>query len=117
MCIRRSPEDDRFRFLALASWPVLLFFLVMMVRVRDPESHWTMVGYIPLAVGAGGWLDERWPRLRPALRAYLAACVAISVMGAAGLYAYSQAPGLRRLIPARAYDADRDSLQRDGRLG
>ena len=108
MCIRRSPEDDRYRFLALASWPVLLFFLLMMVRVRDPESHWTMVGYVPLAVGAGGWLDGR--RLGPALRAYLVACVAISVVGAAVLYAYSQAPALRRLIPARAYDADRDAF-------
>ena len=57
--IRRSPRDDRYRFLALASWPVLLFFWVMMARVRDAESHWTMVGYIPLAVAAGGLLDER----------------------------------------------------------
>jgi hypothetical protein len=108
MCIRRSPEDDRYRFLALASWPVLLFFLVMMARVRDPESHWTMVGYVPLAVAAGGWLDGR--RIGPALRAYLVACVAISVVGAMALYAYSQAPALRRLIPARAYDADRDAF-------
>ena len=106
MCIHRSAEDDRFRFLALASWPVLLVFLVTMVRVRDPESHWTMVGYVPLAVAAGGWLDAR--RIGPALRAYLAACLLISVVGAVAFYAYSQAPALRRLIPARAYDANRD---------
>jgi hypothetical protein len=108
MCIRRSATDDRFRFLALASWPVLLFFWVMMARVRDPESHWTMVGYLPLAVGAGAWLDAQGPRFRPALHAYLAACVAVSVLGAVGLYAYSQAPGLRRLVPPQAYDPDRD---------
>ena len=108
MCIRRAPEDDRYRFLALASWPVLLFFLVMMARVQDPESHWTMVGYVPLAVAAGGWLDGR--RIGPMLRAYLVACVAISVVGGVALFAYSQAPALRRLIPARAYDADRDAF-------
>ena len=108
MCIRRSSTDDRFRFLALASWPVLLFFLLMMVRVRDPESHWTMVGYIPLAVAAGGWLDERWERLSVALRSYLVACGVLSAMGAAAFYAYSQAPGLRRVIPGWAYDPNRD---------
>src|SRR5262249_49052455 len=106
--IRRSGTDDRYRFLALASWPVLLFFLVMMARVRDPESHWTMVGYLPLAVGAGGWLDER--RIGLALRTYLAACLAVSVMGAAAFYAYARAPALRRFLPAWAYDANRDAF-------
>lgn len=110
ICIRRSARDDRYRFLALASWPVLLFFLLMMLRVRDPEPHWTMVGYLPLAVGAGGWLDERSGRLPWAMRAYLVSCLAVSVIGAVGLYAYGQAPGLRRLIPAWAYNPDRDAF-------
>ena len=108
ICIRRSRQDDRFRFLALASWPVLLFFWVMMARVRDAESHWTMVGYLPLVVGAGGLLDERADRLSPALRWYIAACLGITLAGTAVFYAYAQHPSLRRLLPAGAYDPDRD---------
>jgi hypothetical protein len=105
--IQRSRHDDRFRFLALASWPVLLFFLAMMVRVRDPESHWTMVGYIPLAIAAGGLLDEMGSIPR-ALRWYLGLSVAVSVIAIAGMYTYSQAPGLRRFLPAALYDGNRD---------
>jgi hypothetical protein len=108
LCIRRSAGDDRFRFLALASWPVLLFFWLMMARVRDAESHWTMVGYLPLAVAAGGLLDERAGRLSPALRWYIASCLAITLAGTAVAYAYAQHPSLRRFLPAGAYDPDRD---------
>jgi hypothetical protein len=108
VCIRRSRQDDRYRFLALASWPVLLFFWVMMARVRDAESHWTMVGYIPLAVAAGGLLDERVGRMSLALRCYIAACLAITLVGTAVFYAYAQDPSLRRFLPAKAYDPDRD---------
>jgi len=108
ICIRRSREDDRFRFLSLASWPVLLFFLIMMVRVRDAESHWTMVGYLPLVVAGGGVLDERWEHLSAGLRWYLAVCLAVAVLGTAALYAYTRDPSLRRLLPAGAYDPDRD---------
>jgi hypothetical protein len=108
LCIRRSAGDDRYRFLALTSGPVLLFFLVMMSRVRDPESHWTMVGYIPLFVAAGGILDAR-PRPLPAwLRYYIAASLVVAVVCTAGFYAYSQHPSLRRLVPAGMYDHDKD---------
>ena len=110
ICIHRSRTDDRFRFLALASWPVLLFFLVMMARVRDPESHWTMVGYLPLAVAAGGLLDAR-PRPLPGwLRGYLAACVAVTVLATGALQAYARDPSLRRFLPAGTYDPDRDAF-------
>ena len=108
ICIRRSATDDRYRFLALASWPVLLFFWVMMARVRDAESHWTMVGYIPLAVAAGGLLDERAGRLPAALRWYIGACIAITLAGLTVFYAYARDPSLRRFLPAGAYDPDRD---------
>jgi dolichol-phosphate mannosyltransferase len=108
VCIRRSGRDDRYRFLALASWPVLLFFWLMMARVRDAESHWTMVGYIPLAVATGALLDERAGRMSTALRCYIAACLAITFAGTAVFYAYAQNPSLRRFLPAGAYDADRD---------
>ena len=42
ICVRRSSEDNRYRFLALASWPVLLFFWVMMApgpRCRVALDH------------------------------------------------------------------------------
>jgi len=87
---------------------VLLFFWVMMARVRDAESHWTMVGYIPLAVASAGLLDERAGRLSTALRCYIAACIAITLAGTAVFYAYAQDPSLRRLLPAGTYDPDRD---------
>ena len=108
LCIRRSSRDDRYRFLALASGPVLLFFLVMMSRVRDPESHWTMVGYIPLFVAAGGLLDERSRPFPAWLKYYIAASLTVAAVGIAGFYAHSQYPGLRRLLPAGKYDADKD---------
>ena len=52
ICLRRSPRDDRYRFLALASWPVLLFFWGMMARVRDANhtGRW--------------WGTSRWPSPR-----------------------------------------------------
>src|SRR6516225_8655795 len=110
ICIRRAARDDRFRFLSLASWPVLLFFLVMMARVRDAESHWTMVGYIPLGVAAGGLLDEGWERLSTGLRWYIVACLAITLAGTVAFYAYSTDPSLRRFLPAGLYDPDRDAF-------
>lgn len=108
ICIRRSSSDDRFRFLALASWPVLLFLLGMMTRVRDPESHWTMVGYVPVVVAAGGLLDERAERLSRAFRSYVAICLALTALGGVVVYSYARDPGLRRWVPAGAYDPDRD---------
>jgi Dolichyl-phosphate-mannose-protein mannosyltransferase len=108
VCIRRSSADDRYRFLALASWPVLLFFWVMMSRVRDAESHWTMVGYLPLVVAAGGLLDGRAGRLPAALRWYIGACLALTLAGTAVFYAYARNPSLRRFLPAGVYDPERD---------
>jgi hypothetical protein len=106
--VSRSRQDDRYRFLSLASWPVLLFFLAMMVRVRDPESHWTMVGYIPLVVAAGGLLDEIGGAVPAALKWYVRASVLVGVVAIGVAYTYSQAPGLRRLLPAGSYDANAD---------
>jgi len=108
ICIRRAPGDDRFRFLALASGPVLAFFLLMMARVRDPESHWTMVGYIPLVVAAAGLLDQRAGRFPAWLKVYMVACLTVTGAAVAGFYAYARHPGLRRLMPAGTYNADKD---------
>jgi len=110
VAIWRSKSDDRFRLLALASWPVLAFLFSAMVRVRDPESHWTMVGYIPLTIALGALLDEAFSRGEPsrALRAYVFACLASSIVAFGAVYALSQSPRLRRAIPARFYDANKD---------
>jgi hypothetical protein len=108
LALRRSGKDDRYRFLAFASWPVLLFLFVSMVRVRDAESHWTMVGFMPLAVAAGGWLDEVLDRAPSLLKWYLRLTVAISAVATVGAYIYSQTPALRRYIPGDAYEANKD---------
>jgi 4-amino-4-deoxy-L-arabinose transferase-like glycosyltransferase len=59
----RSARDRRYRLLAAASLPVLGFLLAVMVRASDSEPHWPMMGYMPLAVAAGGLLDEAEGRL------------------------------------------------------
>ncbi|HXX66212.1 MAG TPA: glycosyltransferase family 39 protein [Polyangiaceae bacterium] len=56
--LARSRRDDRYRFLATTSVPVLAFVLTAMVRAQDSEPHWTLVGYVPLIVAAGGLIDE-----------------------------------------------------------
>jgi hypothetical protein len=108
LAIGRSRRDDRYRFLALASWPTLLFFFVTMVRVRDPESHWTMVGYMPLAVAAGGWLDEVIDRAPAAFKGYLGACVGVSAAITLLIFGYSQTYLLPHLVSESGYDANRD---------
>jgi hypothetical protein len=107
VALRRSKRDERYRFLATASWPVLLFLVAMMVRVRDPESHWTMVGYVPLAVAAGGLLDES-TRHRARWNAYVGACMVSSIVAIAYVYGCSQLPRLPRMLPAWMYDANKD---------
>jgi 4-amino-4-deoxy-L-arabinose transferase-like glycosyltransferase len=73
----RRWRDDRFRLLAIAGAPVLIFFFLMMTRVRDAEPHWTMVGWMPAAIASGAWLDEvRWSR---ALVWYARLTVAVTV--------------------------------------
>jgi dolichol-phosphate mannosyltransferase len=80
-CLRRARTDVRFRFLAWTSLPVLAFFLAMMVRVRDAEPHWTMVGYVPLLIGMGALLDEAFERRLA--RAYVGALVTSSAVALA----------------------------------
>lgn len=71
----RRRRDERFRLLAIAGIPVL-FFLVMMVRVRDAEPHWTLMGWMPMAIAAGAWLDENTGRFTWLARTSLAISVA-----------------------------------------
>ena len=102
----RSSRDDRYRFLLTASLPVLAFLLVMMVRAGDSEPHWTMMGYLPLVVGAGGLLDESSGALRRFTRAAFVAALAVSA-GALGLYAvHLRSPVLAKALPSYNPDAD-----------
>jgi len=102
--IRRGRSDDRYRFLSLASWPVYLFFLAAMVTVRDAEVHWPMVAYVPVAIAAAGWLDERFDTLSWVFKWYLRLAVALTVAGASLAYAYTHNAMLRRLVPTSIYD-------------
>ncbi len=64
LCFSRARSDHRFRFLAWTSVPMLAFFFTMMLRVRDAEPHWTIVGYVPLAIAMGALLDEVFEQRR-----------------------------------------------------
>jgi 4-amino-4-deoxy-L-arabinose transferase-like glycosyltransferase len=110
VAIRRSGRDDRYRFLALTSWPVLLFLFAIMARVRDSESHWTMVGFMPVAVAAGGWFDEVADRISRAFRWYFRVSVALSAAATVVAFVYAQSPRLLQVVPAWAYDPNSDVL-------
>jgi hypothetical protein len=109
--VRRSSRDERFRFLAWTSVPVLLFLGAMMVRVRDAEPHWTMVGYVPLAIVAGAcldaWAERRTFRAR-ALRAYFVTSASLSAALLALYLVHMHTPALLRRIPVSVYDAAAD---------
>lgn len=106
--LRRGRTDERYRFLASASWPVLLFFLVTMARVRDAEFHWTMVGFVPLVVAAAGLIDEGAARIGPGLRLYLGACLALSALGFGLVILHVMSPVVVEHLPPRLYDPRHD---------
>jgi hypothetical protein len=111
--LHRARRDERYRLLAVASAPVLLFLFTVMVRASDAEPHWTMVGYVPLAVASGGWGDEQLARASRAGKAYLAYLrAAVALSGLVGiLYAIHVAtPIFPRLLPQAAYDANADPI-------
>jgi hypothetical protein len=102
----RSRRDARYRLLATASLPVLAFLLTMMVRAGDSEPHWTMVGYMPLAVAAGGILDESTGLLRRVARAAFGAAFLLSAVVAVLYAVHLRTPALARLLPS--YDPAAD---------
>jgi hypothetical protein len=109
----RARNDERYRFLGIASGPLLLFFFFVMVRACDAEPHWTMVGYVPLAVASGGWGDEQLGRASSLGKAYLLwlrwAVAFTSIL--ATLYAVHVAtPIIPRLLRDSAYNADADPI-------
>jgi hypothetical protein len=109
----RAHDDERYRLLAVASGPMLLFLFVVMVRACDAEPHWTMVGYVPLAVASGGWADEQLGRANRIGKAYVL-CLGCSVAASAVLVALYAAhivsPAILRLLPESAYSPNADPI-------
>jgi 4-amino-4-deoxy-L-arabinose transferase-like glycosyltransferase len=79
--LAKAWRDERYRFLATASFPVLVFLFAMMIHVPDSEPHWTMVGYVPLLAAAGGLLDEGAGTLRRLSHVVFHGAVLLSVSG------------------------------------
>ena len=101
-------RDPRYRFLAWAGVPTLLFFLAMMVRVRDAEPHWPMVAYVPLAIAMAGMLDAS--AHRRLAHGYIGTLATVTMVGL-GLYCvHIASPVLLERIPAADYDANADPV-------
>ena len=106
--LRRVRRDERDLFLAAFSWPVLLFLLTAMVRLKDAEQHWTMMGVMPAAILLGRYLDATWTRAK-VVRGMAVAGVAVSAaaLGLGILHAHTTA--LLRLFP-KGYDPRADMI-------
>jgi|GEM_PF-389459 4-amino-4-deoxy-L-arabinose transferase-like glycosyltransferase len=110
VALARARTDARYRLLASASAPVLLFLFAVMVKVGDAEPHWTMVAFLPLAIAAGGWLDAHIDRASRALRVYLRACVGVSAAFFFVYFVHTQSPVVMRIIPPQLYSANVDAV-------
>ena len=106
--LARSRRDERYRFLATASLPVLVFLLTMMVRAGDSEAHWTMVAYVPLAVASGGLLDESAGALRRFASIYFRAALSLSAGIAVLYWVHLRSTALAKAVPS--YDPDADPI-------
>jgi dolichol-phosphate mannosyltransferase len=99
LTVRRAKLDDRYRFLAFASVLPLFFLFGAMILVHDPEPHWTMVGFMPLAIVAGAWVDDHYETLTTAMKWYLRIGVGLGAVAFVIVFAYSQFPAMRGLVP------------------
>jgi hypothetical protein len=108
LAVVRARRDARYRFLAVASAPVLAFLFVMMVRAGDSEPHWPMMGYLPLVVVAAGVLDESTGALRVVAHAWVRTALGLSAAIAALYVVHARPTVLLRALPA--YDPDADPV-------
>ena len=112
--IRRAWADDRYRLLAWAGAPVLAFFYAVMIRVCDAESHWTLVGYMALAIALGAFLDElceRLPEWRMRLvRGAMHGVAALSFTAFGVYFVHSQTLVLARFLAPPLYDVRADPV-------
>ncbi|MBN8614371.1 MAG: glycosyltransferase family 39 protein [Deltaproteobacteria bacterium] len=106
----RARHDARHRFLALASLPVLAFLATAMLRVRDAEPHWTMVGFLPLLIGAAVLLDELLARAPRLATTYAAACAAATFVLIAATFVHALTGTFERTLPHVVYDGSRDAV-------
>jgi hypothetical protein len=126
-------------FLSAFSWPVLLPLLGAMTVLKDAEQHWTMMGFVPAAIGAGHIIDMAWPvrapsresrplrsrrlrslfPVRPVLNIVASPlCIRALFVGGAALSAvvflvvhvHARSTALLRLIPAGQYDPRADMV-------
>jgi 4-amino-4-deoxy-L-arabinose transferase-like glycosyltransferase len=104
--VHRARTDERYRLLATASLPTLVFLLLVMARAADSEPHWTMVAYAPLAVAAGGVLDESAGRLRGFAWGVLRASLLLSAAVAALYVVHLRSPVLMNALPGFNPSAD-----------
>ena len=110
--LRLARRDARYRFLAVTSAPVLLFFFAVMTRVPATPNligRWT--GTCRSQWPQKGWLDARLGRRERAAKAYLAylkACAGLSAVAAVVAAVYVASPGLLRLLPASIYRGNAD---------
>ena len=108
LVIPRARHDPRYRFLAWTGVPTLVFFLAMMVRVRDAEPHWPMVAYMPIAIAMAGMLDAS---LRRRLATgYVAALGTSSMVGLALYGIHIASPVLIGHLSEAHYDAAADPV-------
>ncbi|HSY23074.1 MAG TPA: glycosyltransferase family 39 protein [Polyangiaceae bacterium] len=112
--IRRARTDERYRLLAWAGAPVLAFFYAVMIRVCDAESHWTLVGYMALALALGAFLDESFDRLPErrtrVLRWAMHGVAALSFAAFGVYFIHSQTLVLARFLSPPIYDLRADPV-------
>jgi hypothetical protein len=107
--IRRARRDDRDLFLAAFSVPVLLPLLAAMVKFRDAEQHWTMMGMMPAVIAVGRYADEAWDRAK---RLRFVGTVGVAVSGVAFVLCilHTRTTAMLRLFPASHYDPRADII-------
>jgi hypothetical protein len=104
MTLARARKDERFQFLAIASWLPLLFLVATMIKVPDSESHWTMVAFMAIIVAAAGWVDGFIDEASAWFRWYWRVSVGLTILAGFAAYAHARSPVFFSLLPADAYD-------------
>jgi hypothetical protein len=119
-------REDRELFLSAFTWPVLLPLLAAMTVLKDAEQHWTMMAFIPAAIGAGHIVDLAWSFRSRSLfagrplfnvlagakyiRGLFVGGVALSGVLFLAAHVHARTTVLLRLIPADRYDPRADMV-------
>ncbi len=110
LMVMRARRDERYRFLACASLPVLAFFAFTMSRVRDAEPHWTMVGFLPVLIAAGAMLEEQLARTPRAIATYGVVGAVGTVILTACTFIHALTPTFEEHLPVALYDGQDDAV-------